>query len=49
VYHDARLAEVLTAHLRHHPAFDAESLAVRFAMARNSIPAGKSTAFCSNG
>lgn len=31
VYHDAQLAEVVTAHLRHHPAFDAESLAVRFA------------------
>mgnify|MGYP002377729090 FL=1 len=29
IYHDARLAEVLTAHLRHHPAFDAESLADR--------------------
>ena len=23
VYHDARMAEVMTAHLRHHPAFDA--------------------------
>jgi hypothetical protein len=29
IYHDARLAEVLTAQLRHHPAFDAESLAAR--------------------
>ena len=26
VYHDARLAEVLAAHLRHLPAFDADSL-----------------------
>lgn len=26
IYHDARLAEVLAAHLRHLPAFDAESL-----------------------
>lgn len=31
VYHDARLAEVLTAHLRHFPAFDAESLATQYA------------------
>ncbi|CDI03987.1 conserved hypothetical protein [Candidatus Competibacter denitrificans Run_A_D11] len=28
VYHDAQLAEVLAAHLRHFPAFDAESLIV---------------------
>lgn len=27
VYHDARLAEVMTAHLRHYPLFDAEALA----------------------
>lgn len=30
VYHDARQAEVLTAHLRHLPAFDAESLATQY-------------------
>lgn len=33
VYHDARLAEVMAAHLRHCPAFDNESLSGRHASA----------------